>query len=182
MPYLEIREECDSIDNRKVVRKMLYIGYGHPDDIFFYVDMEFDELYESSWLSDARNIRILNEIDNCHIGIDGLHDNDDDKIIFSIKDISSGAKALMICNMCDDVKIWGSIFGDNCTVLLQEIAREKDIYIYLQHILEFSNEEEFEAFSLLKNRKYKNYDEYGLECALEVIDFANTYYSKPQKV
>lgn len=159
---------------------MLYIGYGHPDDIIFYVDMEFDELYSPDWLKNKLNLKILNVIDNCHLASDGLHDNDDDNIVFSIKEISSGAKALMICNMCSDVKIWGSIFGDNCTNILQDICCNKDIYIYLQHILKFYDHEDFQAFSLLKNRVYQDYREYCLECSQEVIHFACNYYNKPE--
>ena len=157
---------------------MLYIGYGHPDDIYFYVDMEFDEEYQSSWLNNELNLRILDEIDNCRVEADGLHDKDNPEIIFSIKEISSGAKALMICNMCEDVKIWGSIFGDNCTEILQEIAEKKDIYIYLQHILRFEDTD-FKAFSLTLDREYKDYREYLLEAAREVIHFACEYYDKP---
>lgn len=160
---------------------MLYVGYGHPDDIYFHVDMEFDELYESSWLKNEMNLRIIKEVANCHLECDGLHNNDFEDWIFSIKEIPTGAKALMICNMCDDVKIWGSIFDDNCTKILQELARVKDICIYLQHILEFSDKEGFEAFSLTKNRKYESYGEYELECALEVVNFANNYYKKPEE-
>lgn len=157
---------------------MLYVGYGHPEDIYFYVDMEFDEEYDPSWLKNALNIRILDEIDNCYLDIDGLHDKCDPEIVFSIKEISTGAKSLMICNMCEDVKIWGSNFGDNCTDILQEIAKTKDIYIYLQHILKF-NEELFNAFSLTLNREYDSYNEYLQEAALEVIHYACEYYDKP---
>lgn len=161
---------------------MLYIGYGHPDDIYFYVDMEFDELYTPDWLNNELNLQILRDIDNCHIEQDGLHDNENGEVIFSIKDISTGAKALMICNMCEDVKIWGSIFGDNCTEILQKIAETKDIYVYMQHILRFTDTENFKAFSLVKNRMYKDYNEYEIECALEVINFACSYYDKPQQL
>lgn len=71
--------------------------------------MEFDEEYNSSWLQNELNIRILEKIDNCYLDSDGLHDKDNPEIVFSIKEISTGAISLMICNMCENVKIWGVI-------------------------------------------------------------------------
>ena len=163
---------------------MLFIDYGCPEHIYYYVDNVFDDLYESSWMKNPLNIRILNEIDNCHLEFDGLHDNDNEDLVFSIKEISSGAKALMICNMEDEVNIWGSIFGDNCTPILQEIATEKNIYIYLQHRLRFEGydvaieHQEFPAFSMKKQRVYKDYREYVHEAIHEVTEFAHKYYYK----
>lgn len=153
---------------------MLKIGYGCPENAMFYIDAEFEEVFEAGWLKNERNLRILHDIDNCHISPIGLQDNDNENITFSIYEISTGSKALMICNMLDDVEIWGTIFGDNCTDLLLEIAEEKDVTIYIQHFINF-NENKFKAYSLVKKREYLNYREFELESVSEVIEDAIKY-------
>lgn len=95
-------------------------------------------------------------------------DLDDETNIFSINDISSGSKALMLCNMFDNVVIWGPLFGDNCTDILLEICREKSIKVVAEHLLEF-NDEHFRGYSITKGRMYENYQEYIRECLRELV-------------
>ena len=85
---------------------MLKIGYGRPDDCIYAVDLEFEEQFEYSWLKNAINIKILNEIDNAIVTPIGIQDKDNEDILFSIFEISTGAKALMLCNMNKSIKIW----------------------------------------------------------------------------
>lgn len=146
----------------------LIIDLCKEQPFLFNVDMEFPELFDPSWLKDAMNIRILREIDNAEICSSGICDRDDKEIVFSINDISSGAKALMVCNQYDNVAIWGPLFGDNCTDILLEICERKTIKIIQEHFLKF-NKDKFRAFSQRLQREYKNYDEYRHECRWELV-------------
>lgn len=146
---------------------MLKIGYGHPDDIYFFIDSEFEELFEMEWLNDPFNQRVLHDVDGCFYNGIAMQDI---KLgySFSVFDISTGAKALMIVNALPEIEIWGTIFGDNCTDLLLELAEHKDITIYLQHFLKFTPEK-FKAFSLVQARRYTDYDDYAKELAREIV-------------
>lgn len=155
-------------DNKNILK----IGYGIPSDILFNLDLEFEEYYEPSWLNNEFNIRILKEVDNAILCPSGLCDADEQDRTFSIYEISTGSKALMICNMLPKIRIWGTIFGDNCTDLLLEIAERNDVTIYLCHLLEF-NPDKFRAFSLTKQKEYENYREYVLEACEELVKDEN---------
>lgn len=149
-------------------KSMLKIGYGRPDDCIYAVDLEFEEQFEYSWLKNAINIKILNEIDNAIVTPIGIQDKDNEDILFTIFEISTGAKALMLCNMNKSIKIWGTIFGDNCNSILLELAQTHDITIYLQHLAKFPSDK-FQAYSLLKQRPYKDYAEYEMEARWELV-------------
>ena len=146
---------------------MLKIGYGHPEGIYFFIDSEFEELIEIEWLNDPFNQRVLRDIDGCFYNGVAMQDI---KLGYSfpVFDISTGAKALIIVNASPEIEIWGTIFGDNCTDLLLELAEHKDVTIYLQHFLKFTPEK-FRAFSLVQTRQYVDYDDYAKELAKEII-------------
>ena len=146
---------------------MLKIGYGHPKDIYFYIDSEFEEMFELSWLDDPFNKRILQEIDNCKYNGVAMEDLTQG-YTFSVYDISSGSKALMLVNELDEIGIWGTAFGDNCTDFLLELAEKKDVTIYLQHYMKF-HPEHFKAYSLTQNKVYESYQDYQKELFSEVI-------------
>ncbi len=153
---------------------MLKIGYGCPDDIYFYIDLEFDTLFRMEWLEDEMNQRILREVDHCIYNGFRMQDLEDG-YTFAIDDISTGSKALMLVNELEDIQIWGTAFGDNCLNLLLQMAEKKDITIYLQHAPGFEKEN-FRAFSLLLGREYTSYGEFLSECIREITaPFAKEY-------
>ncbi|MDE6889537.1 MAG: hypothetical protein K2P45_12995 [Eubacterium sp.] len=126
---------------------MLKIGYGCPDDIYFYIDLEFDTLFRMEWLEDEMNKRILREVDHCIYNGFRMQDLEDG-YTFAIDDISTGSKALMLVNELEDIQIWGTAFG----------------------------EENFRAFSLLLGREYTSYGEFLSECIREITaPFAKEY-------
>ena len=153
---------------------MLRIGYGCPEDIYFYIDLEFDTLFCMEWLDDEINKRILKEVDNCEFNGVRLQDLTDG-YTFAIDDVSTGAKALMLVNELEDIQIWGTAFGDNCLDILLELAEKKEITIYLQHLPQFDRDK-FKGFSLIKNREYFNYQEFLFECIEKITEpFAKEY-------
>lgn len=147
---------------------ILKIGYGDCDTCITAIDMEFDGLFEYDWLQNDMNKRILREIDNAIEGPLGIVDLDDPTRMFKIYDISSGAKVLMLCNMSESIKIYSSVLGDNCTPILLEIAKYRDITVYLRHLLQFP-EDKFIAYSLKQSRKYHDYADYCKEVRKELI-------------
>lgn len=146
---------------------MLKIGYGHPEDIYFFIDSEFEELFEMEWLNDPFNQRVLHDVDGCFYNGTAMQDIELG-YSFPVFDISTGAKALMIVNALPEIEIWGTIFGDNCTDLLLELTEHKDVTIYLQHFLKFTPEK-FKAFSLVQARRYIDYEDYEKELAREIV-------------
>lgn len=150
------------------IYKGLIIDLCKDQPFLFNVDMEFPELFKPSWLNDAMNLRILREIDNAEVCAFGICDRDDKEIVFSIDEISSGVKALMVCNQYDNVAIWGPLFDDNCTDILLEICKRKTIKIIQEHFLKFSKDK-FKAFNQLLQREYRDYDEYRHECRWELV-------------
>lgn len=150
------------------------IGYGCPDDIYFYIALEFDTLFSMEWLDDEMNQKILREVDHCEFNGFRMQDLEEG-YTFAIDDISTGSKALMLVNELDHIEIWGTAFGDNCLDLLLQMAEEKDITIYLQHVPGFQKKN-FRAFSLLLGREYQNYREFLSECIGKVTEpFAKGY-------
>ena len=53
-----------------------------------------------------------------------------------------------------------SACGDNCAKWIRRIAKEKDLTINLQHIMDFSECEDFEAYILNTNKTVSSYQEY----------------------
>ena len=158
---------------------MLKIGYGCPEDIYFYIDLEFDTLFTMEWLEDEMNQKILREVDHCVFNGYRMQDLEDG-YTFAIDDISTGSKALMSVNEMDEIEIWGTAFGDNCLDLLLEMAQEKDITIYLQHLPDF-NKKNFHAFSLVLGREYQDYGEFLSECIAKITEpFAKEYIEHDQ--
>ena len=142
---------------------MLIVDFGQPDDCMWNSDLEFDVYYESSWRHDDFVKEIIRSIDNAEFVDGALRDLDDPELEFSIYDISGGAKALILLYKDDSLtKVWGPLFGDNCSELLLRIAENKDITVYMQHLLKFP-EDKFKAYSNRLGREYKDYRDYEID-------------------
>lgn len=143
---------------------MLKIDWGLHDDTVIFVDDEFDGTGHSmEWFRDPFVQEMIRDIDNC------IYDSDTEICIdlnvpenkFKVDDLSTGSKLLVLLYKWDydEIRVYGSLFGDNCTSWLLKIAKSKNIIIDLKHFLHFP-EEEFEAFSIYANRKYFDYRDY----------------------
>ncbi len=143
---------------------MLKIDWGLHEDTIIYVDDEFDGTgHDMEWFQDLFVQAILKDIDNC------IYDSTTEKCIdlavpenrFSVDDLSTGSKLLILLYEWeyDEIRVYGSLFGDNCAPWLLKIAKSRDIIIDLKHFLHFP-ENEFEAFSVYENRKYFDYHDY----------------------
>jgi len=143
---------------------MLSIYWGVTEDCYYYIDGEFEELYENEWFEDPLVRQILADIDECdYVGM-RCRDRLDPNIEFSVFELSTGAKGLiMLLKMqYDSIRIWGTAFGDNCSKWLLKIAQNRNIILELEHYLKFPPEE-FQAYSLLQQREYTDYEDYQYE-------------------
>lgn len=143
---------------------MLSIYYGVTEDCYYYIDAEFEELYEKEWFKDSLVQEITGDIDECDYTGVGCRDKIDPTIEFPIDGLSTGTKGLiMLLKMeYDSIRIWGTAFGDNCSKWLLKIAENRDIVLELEHYLKFPAEK-FKGYSLLQNRMYKDYEDYKYE-------------------
>lgn len=149
---------------------MLFIDYGRPEDCLDNSDLEFDGLFEYNWLDDPFTVKILREVDNAEWYKGMLRDLDRADRLFGISDISGGAKALMILYHIDDYdKVWGPLFGDNCASLLLDIAENKDITVFLGHIINFPAEK-FKAFSNRLKREYIDISDYEMDAVYGIVE------------
>ena len=78
----------------------------------------------------------------------------------SARDLSSGAKALILLANCPGLIVSGDRMGDNCVPFLMELAKEKDISITLCHIMHFDLEESFEFYCIPQNKVIRDFGEF----------------------
>lgn len=145
---------------------MLYIRYDCDDSLWRIIDIDFPEFFEMSWLSDPVCLDIIKGVDNAEWNGASMVSTVDGTL-FEINGLSTGTKALLLLYKLDDVHMSSVKFGDNCSPYLLEIAKLKDISIYIEHNLHFP-EDQFRAYSVLKGREYTSYEEYVREY-LEVL-------------
>lgn len=146
---------------------MLSIYWGVTEECHYYIDAEFEEVYEMSWFEDPLAQEIIADIDHCSFNGFGCIDLDDPEIRFSVTELSTGSKGLLmlmyLAGTEDSVfRIWGTAFGDNCSPWLLRLAEDRDFVLELEHLLEFP-EENFRGYSLHQNREFKDYQDYLIE-------------------
>lgn len=143
---------------------MLKIDWGLHDDTLIYVDDEFDGTgHDMEWFKDSFVQEMIRDIDNC------IYNPTTEKFIdlnvtenkFSVNELSTGSKLLILLYKWDydEIRVYGTLFGDNCTPWLLKIAESRDIIIDLKHFLNFP-EDKFKAFSIYENREYFDYRDY----------------------
>ncbi|MBQ5849930.1 MAG: DUF4869 domain-containing protein [Lachnospiraceae bacterium] len=95
----------------------------------------FNNSYTDEWLDEWAK-RVIKEIDNSELISDGLVQS---PVLgpITIREISSGAKALITMNSDDSVISNANSCGDNCADLLAELSLKKDFGIYLAYPMKF---------------------------------------------
>lgn len=143
---------------------MLSIYWGVTKDCCYYIDDEYREAIEMQWFNDPLVQDIIADIDNCKFDGTGCVDLDDSAIKFSVYELSTGSKGLILLakDTYDSIRIWGTAFGDNCAKWILKIARDRNITLELEHDMNFPPES-FSAFSIKQNSMYKDYEDYRYE-------------------
>ena len=87
------------------------------------------------WL-DAWAERVIREVDSSELISEGMVKS---PVLgpITIREISSGAKALITMNADDSVISNANSCGDNCAALLAELSRKKDFAVYLAYPMNF---------------------------------------------
>ena len=112
----------------------LYDKYG--EDFIYDPDMYFNNTYDEKWITSDIARKIIKDIDKSEV----LGENCIESTILgqiSPKDLSGGAKTLMLIYNNPNLVINASACGDNCVKWLLQMAEEKDIFIRLLHNMNF---------------------------------------------
>jgi hypothetical protein len=115
---------------------MVAVYFELPDDQIISTSKYFNNSYTDDWLDDWA-ARVIKEIDNSELISDGLIKS---PVLgpITIREISSGAKALITMNADNSIISNANSCGDNCAALLAELSLRKDFSIYLSYPMNFS--------------------------------------------
>ena len=159
---------------------MLKIYWGLLDETMFNVDREFMGVgHDMKWFDDPFVLALVHDIDNCSYDpvTQMFTDLELPQHKFHAEQLSSGSKGLILLykRPQQTMRIWGTMFGDNCTPWLLKIAEKKDITIDLEHFLNFP-EDQFKAYSIHQQKMYDDYDDYRHE----VMRYGMYSWCKPE--
>jgi hypothetical protein len=148
---------------------MLKIWYYGGVDYMTDAPSYFDNVYEDEWIEDDFVKEMIKDVDNSTV----INAHIIESPIFGAitpKELSGGVKVLILM-LKDDSFVYNlSNCGNNCAKWVLKIAQEKDLEVYLQHIIRF--EGEFEIKIMNTNKIVHNPREYvmGLFEAEALID------------
>lgn len=116
---------------------MLYIHVDNDKtkNVIRSVDYYFNSHKKKEWFNDPFVKRIIKEIDNTI----AVKDEYMESPVFggmSPDRLSTGCKALILMYLTDEI-VFATRCGDNCALLLYEIAQKKDLHIMLNHCMPF---------------------------------------------
>jgi hypothetical protein len=129
----------------------------------------FDNVYEDEWFEDEFVKEMIKDIDNSVVVSPHIIES---PIFGAItpKELSGGVKVLILM-LKDDSYVYNiSNCGNNCAKWILKIAQQKDVTVFLQHIMRF--EGDFEIKIMNTDKIVHNRKEYvtGLLEAEGVID------------
>lgn len=107
-----------------------------PKDIIWNPDAEYNCMFSLDELRNPICKRILEEIDDDYIkeypdGGAALYSSVYGNI--SYRDISTGAKTMMVALFMKEGRVLSEHMGSNCFPLLSELCEDRDVHIYLTH-------------------------------------------------
>ena len=112
--------------------------------IWYYANIEymkdapsyFDNVYEDEWIEDAFVKEMILDVDSSTVISSHIIDS---PILGAItpKELSGGVKVLILMLKDDSFVYNASNCGDNCAKWILKIAEQKDLVIYLRHIMHF---------------------------------------------
>lgn len=162
---------------------MLSIFWGVTEDCYYYIDREFKSAFELEWFQDKEVLEIIKDIDKCTFNGSHCVDCIDNTITFPIDGLSTGSKGLILLLKLDydEIRIWGTAFGDNCSPWLLKLAENKNIILELEHFLKLPKDI-FKAYSCHQKRMFTDYEDY----VDEVLEYGFSSWAyedfKPEEV
>ncbi|MCD8396657.1 MAG: DUF4869 domain-containing protein [Lachnospiraceae bacterium] len=99
----------------------------------------FDHVYEDEWITDPFVREMIQDVDQSTVISAHVIES---PVLGAItpKEISGGVKVLILMLKDDSFVYNMSNCGDNCAKWILKIAEQKDLTVYLQHILRFEGE------------------------------------------
>jgi hypothetical protein len=106
----------------------------------------FDNVYEDEWIEDEFVKEMIQDVD--HSTVISAHIIESPVLgAITPKELSGGVKVLILM-LKDDSFIYNmSNCGNNCAKWILKIAEQKDLTVYLQHILRFEGEFEIKIMN-----------------------------------
>lgn len=122
-----------------------------PNYVVQSIDAMFDYYFEENWMTCDWAKYIIKEIDRSEIVQAKLIDS---PLLGTIPYtwISAGAKSLIMMNADQGLMFNGNNMGDNCYPYVFELARTKDIYMFLEYLPDFEWKEDYVVVCLNDNQ------------------------------
>lgn len=103
----------------------------------------FDAYFLSEWLNDPMFHKILKEVGDITVDENGLFHDPKFNTITTHRELATGIKHLCLVYFCKDLRekyyFNQAMMGENCMKILQEIAMEKEVYIYFAYYADFDD-------------------------------------------
>ena len=121
---------------------MLNIYFGDMPDAIYNTSLYFDNAYLDSWITDDFAKKVIKSIDKGTVLSSGAVDTKALGVI-PVKQISGGAKTLILIYNEPKKVFNASTCGDNCAKWILKIAQlhKEDITINLRHLMDFGEKE-----------------------------------------
>lgn len=115
---------------------MLKIWYYGGTDYMKDAPSYFDNVYEDEWIEDPFIKEMILDVDKSSVVSAHVIES---PVLGAItpKDLSGGVKVLILMSKDDSFVYNLSNCGDNCAKWVLKIAEQKDLTVYLQHIMGF---------------------------------------------
>ena len=115
---------------------MLHIFYGEMADVIYNTSVYFKNVYEDEWITDSFTKEMIMDIDKSRVLDNAVIDS---PVMGKIAptSLSGGVKTLILMNYEPEKVFNASACGDNCAKWILKIAQEKELTIYLRHIMDF---------------------------------------------
>ena len=179
---------------------MLYVLYGDMTmynkryntrhEVVYRINDWFDFRYKPEWLNNGFAKRMIKEVDRSEHIIDDIIKSPYRGHI-SPKQLSGGVKSLITLDNDgigeefyeNPLIVYGTNMGDNCTNGLIELANKKDIWININHFLQFEDNKSIRAVIVNNNTKVSNTTELNnaiIDTKSEWHIYANKLYNIEQ--
>jgi len=140
---------------------MLYVTFERNDNVLDSPNIAFPDIFEDDWFEDETVKQMIRDIDKSeaispYSIISPILGN------ISYERISGGVKGLIMMlkfkTENDSIIYYSSAaFGDNCFPWIWNIAKEKDIYLYVCSVFYFPKWDNFPVYCLDNNKTYTGY-------------------------
>ncbi len=132
---------------------MLKIFFGDMPKAIYNTEVYFKNKYQDSWLLDPMTKKMIKSIDDSVVVGDKVIDSPYLGMIPPTS-LSGGVKTLILIQNEPKTVFNASTCGDNCAGWLLTLAKDKDITVNLNHIMDFGKE--FEVYVLNEKKAVNN--------------------------